>query len=185
MLQALLESVGLTPDDLEITLYPDFGQVIALREGQVDAATGFANNEPVQLASAGIETVVLRVDDATLLAGPGLTVGASTLAAKGELLKRFVAETLRAMQEIIEDPQLGLESAIAEVPELGENRELQLAVLRATIDMWQSPYTDQHGLGAIDVEAWVRSLEFMRTLSGANIPQDLTAAQLVTEELIP
>lgn len=185
MLQGLLESAGLTPEDLEITLYPDFGQVVALREGQVDAATGFANNEPVQLASAGIETVVLRVDDATPLPGPGLTVGVSTLAEKRDLLQAFVAATLRAMEEIIDDPQLGLESAIAEVPELGDNRELQLAVLQATIDMWQSPYTDQRGLGAVDVEAWTRSLDFMKTLPGANVPPELTAAQLVTEELIP
>ena len=33
-----------------IVEYADFGQAVALREGQVDAATGFANNEPVQLA---------------------------------------------------------------------------------------------------------------------------------------
>ena len=40
---------GLTPDDVEIVEYPDFGQATALQQGAVDAATGFANNEPVQL----------------------------------------------------------------------------------------------------------------------------------------
>ena len=49
MLQALLTSAGLTPDDLEIVLYPDFGQGAAVAQGAVDAATGFTNNEPVQL----------------------------------------------------------------------------------------------------------------------------------------
>ncbi|HSH22007.1 MAG TPA: ABC transporter substrate-binding protein, partial [Candidatus Caenarcaniphilales bacterium] len=182
--QALLASAGLTPDDLEIVLYPDFGQATALREGQVDAATGFANNEPVQLEQAGIETVVLRVDEITPLPGPGLTVGTSTLAQKGSLLDAFTAATLRAMQEIIADPESGLDSAIAEVPELGEDRETQLAILRATVEMWQSPYTDQHGLGAIDREAWTRSVEFMRTLPETTLPPALTVEQLVTEELI-
>ena len=51
MLQALLDSAGLTPDDVVIRDYPDFGQAAALQQGQVDAATGFRNNEPVQLAS--------------------------------------------------------------------------------------------------------------------------------------
>ena len=75
MLQALLASANLTPDDITIKLYPDFSQATALRESQVDAATGFANNEPVQLALAGIETNVLTVDQATPLPGQGLTVG--------------------------------------------------------------------------------------------------------------
>ena len=33
--------------------YPDFGQGAAVAQGAVDAATGFANNEPVQLELAG------------------------------------------------------------------------------------------------------------------------------------
>jgi NitT/TauT family transport system substrate-binding protein len=184
MLQALLASADLTPDDLEIVLYPDFGQVVALREGQVDAATGFANNEPVQLQLAGIEPVVLRVDEITPLPGPGLITGADTLNDRAEALRAFVDATLRAMEEIVEDPELGLESSIAEVPELADDRDTQLAILRATVEMWRSPYTDEHGVGAIDEQAWTRSIEFMRTLPETTLPQDLTADQLITEELI-
>ena len=53
MLQALLQSANLTPDDVEIVEYPDFGQGAAVAQGAVDAATGFANNEPVQLERTG------------------------------------------------------------------------------------------------------------------------------------
>ena len=55
MLQALLGSAGLTPDDLTITEFPDFSQGAAVLTDRVDAATGFANNEPVQVALAGDE----------------------------------------------------------------------------------------------------------------------------------
>jgi NitT/TauT family transport system substrate-binding protein len=185
MLQALLASAGLTPSDLDIRLYPDFGQAVALREGLVDAATGFANNEPVQLALAGIETTVLRVDDITPLPGPGLTVGQSTLAEQPAALRAFVAATLRAMSEIVANPEAGLDDAVREVPELGEDRPTQLAILRATVDMWRSPYTDQHGLGAIDADAWRRSIEFMQTLPDVEVKPDLTADQLLTQELLP
>lgn len=184
MLQALLASAGLTPDDLTIRDYPDFGQAVGLRERQVDAATGFANNEPVQLALDGIETNVLRVDEVTPLPGPGLTVGDGTLAAKRDALRGFVAATLRAMAEIIADPEVGLDDAIAEVADLGADRAKQLAILRATIETWRSPYTDQHGPGAIDHDAWTRSADFMRTLPEMTIPTDLTADVLVTEDLL-
>ena len=71
MLQALLASAGLTTDDVEIVEYPDFTQEIAVEQGAVDAATGFANNEPVQLELHGEKAVVLHVDGVTPLPGPG------------------------------------------------------------------------------------------------------------------
>ena len=185
MLQALLASAGLVPEDLQVEVYSDFGQAVALRQGQVDAATGFANNEPVALEREGFATTLLRVDEITPLPGPGLTVGQATLSEKPEALRAFVAATLRAMSEIIAAPEAGLQDAIAEVPELGQDGEVQLSILRATIEMWQSPYVAQHGLGAIDLEAWRLSLGFMRALPESNVPAELAAEDLVTEDLLP
>lgn len=185
MLQALLASAGLTLDDLEIHDYPDYGQAVGLRQGQVDAATGFRNNEPVQLALQGFDTNVLDIDQVTPLPGPGLTVGTATLTNKRDALRAFIAATLRAMNEIDADPGAGLNDAIAVVPELGSDRSTQLAILEATIEMWHSPYTDAHGLGAIDQAAWGQSLEFMRGLPDSNIPSSLTADQLTSTEVLP
>ena len=184
MLQALLASANLTPDDITIKLYPDFSQATALRESQVDAATGFANNEPVQLALAGIETNVLTVDQATPLPGQGLTVGAA-LGSKKEALQAFVAATLRAMEEITANPQVGLDDSIAAVPDLATDRASQLAILNATVNIWHSSYTDQNGLGAIDKNAWTSSIDFMKTLPDLGVSSSLTADQLLTEDLLP
>ena len=185
MLQALLASANLTPDQIDIREYPDFGQGTALQQGQVNAATAFRNNEPVQLGLAGFETTRLTIDEITPLPGPGLIVGAATLAAKHEALRAFVAATLRAMTEIIANPQVGLDDSIAQVPDLASTRATQLAILQATIETWQSPYTVQNGLGAINPDAWATSLNFMRNLPDSNIPQTLTVDQLVTEDLLP
>jgi NitT/TauT family transport system substrate-binding protein len=184
MLQALLASAGLTVDDLEVRDYPDFGQAVGLRQGQVETATGFRNNEPVQLARQGFATNVLTIDEITPLAGPGLIVGVSTLGQKRDALRAFVAATTRAMDEIAADPEAGLNDAIAVVPELAGDRDGQLAVLEATVEMWSSPYTQQHGTGAVDHGAWVSSLEFMRGLPDSNIPADMTVDDLLTAELI-
>jgi NitT/TauT family transport system substrate-binding protein len=184
MLQALLASADLTVDDIEIRDYPDFGQAVGLQQGQVEAATGFRNNEPVQLARQGFETTMLTIDDITPLPGPGLIVGSATLESKRDALAAFVEATLRAMDEIAADPAAGLEDAIAVVPDLANDREGQLAVLEATVAAWQSPYTQQNGTGAIDEDAWIASLDFMRGLPDSNIPADLTVDQLVTTELI-
>jgi NitT/TauT family transport system substrate-binding protein len=71
MLQALLDSVGLTPADLQIVEFPDYGQRVAVEQGVVDSATGFVNNEPIQMKRDGTTPVVLTVDQVVPLPGPG------------------------------------------------------------------------------------------------------------------
>ena len=184
-LQAMLETAGLTPDDLEIVTYPDFGQAVAVSTGQVDAATGFSSNEPVQLALQGLEVNVLNVADIAPLPGPGLVVGKDTLATRGEALRAFTAATIRAMEEIKADPQVGLDATFARVPELASDPETQRAILEATIESWTSDYASEHGLGSIDWTAWESGLEIMRSLPGSVVSDSLTVEDLVTDELEP
>ncbi|MEO8625409.1 MAG: ABC transporter substrate-binding protein [Candidatus Limnocylindrales bacterium] len=185
MLQALLSSDNLTTGDIIERDYPDYGQGVALQQGQVDAATAYHNNEPVQLGLAGFATTELTVDQIVPLPGPGLIVGTATLTAKHDALAAFVTATLRAMREIDASPELGLADAIAVVPELASDQTTQLAILQATIDMWHSSITDAHGLGAIDEGGWSSSLNFMRDLPGSNIPDTLTLDDLINTELLP
>ena len=185
MLEALLASAQMTPSDVQVVLYPDYGQAVAVQQGAVDAATGFTNNEPVQLQLNGTPTTELHVDQATPLPGPGLIVGTSTLASKHDALKAFVAATLRAMDEVMADPQAGLTASIAAEPTLAGSDATQLAILQATIATWESPYTQAHGLGAIDQDAWSRSIDFMKTLPEKVVAGPVTVDQVVNEGLLP
>lgn len=186
MLQALLASAGLKPSDLDIQVYPDFGQGTALAQGAVDAATGFVNNEPVVLEESGTPATVLTVDKAVPLPGNGLIAGTRTITTKAAALKAFVAATLRAMKEIRTDPQKGLDAAIAAVPVLGADRATQLAVLKATIATWDDAYTTGHGEGSIDRAAWTATVTFMAGLPDSPISgTPPTVDQLVDESLLP
>jgi NitT/TauT family transport system substrate-binding protein len=185
MLQALLSSADLTADDLTITLYPDFGQVVGLAQDQVESATGFVNNEPVVLALQGFPVNVLTVDDIVPLPGPGLVVGESTLAAKREALASFVAVTLEAMERIRAQPQLGLDATFAVVPELATKPELQAAILDATIAAWSNDYTDTNGLGAIDPTSWEASVAFMTAMPESPVKGEVVPADAFTTELLP
>lgn len=184
-LQALLGSAGLTPDDVKIVSYPDFGQGVAVGSGQVDAATGFATNEPVQLTLQGLDVNVLHVADVAPLPGPGLVTGRNTLETKGEALQAFTAATVRAMEDIVADPQLGLDATFERVPELASDPETQLAILRATIDSWISEYATEHGIGSIDRSTWESGLEIMRSLPDSVVRDALTVDDLVTDVLQP
>lgn len=183
MLQALLDSAGLSPDDLEIVEYPDFGQGAAVIAGAVDAATGFANNEPVQLELTGEEASVLHVDDVVPLPGNGLIVGAATLDAKREAIAAFIDGTLAAMRDIAADPELGLDAAIEAVPELGTARDTQAAILAATIDVWSGPVQEAEGLGAISPDDWAASIAYLESLDLVADP--VTVDQVVDASLLP
>ena len=182
MLQALLQSAGLTPEDVTIVEFPDFGQLTGLVQDQVDAATGFANNEPIQLARAGFEPVVLRVDDEVALPGPGLVTGTATLASKEAALRAFTAATLDAMAQIVDDPQAGLDATFQAVPDLAADPELQREILDATIETWSNPRTGAP-LGSIDRDGWQQSLDFMTELG--LVPNAVTVDKLVDESLLP
>jgi NitT/TauT family transport system substrate-binding protein len=185
MLQALLDSVGLTVDDVSVVEYPTYGQLAGVEQGAVDAATGFANNEPVLLALAGETPVVLHVDSAVALPGNGLIVGTAAAQDKAAAVRAFVAATLRAMQDVIDDPSAGLDATFAAVPELASDRAAQEAVLAATIDGWQSALTETQGLGAIDTAGWQASIDFMKSLPGDLVPNPVTVDQLVTTDFLP
>ena len=183
MLQALLDSADLTPDDVHIVEYPDFGQGAAVTAGAVDAATGFRNNEPVQLRLTGAEVSVLTVDAITPLPGNGLIAGKAAVTDKGDALRGFIAATLRAMQEIKAKPELGLDAAVKQVPELAAARDVQAAILDATIEVWTGPAQEAHGLGAIDPADWQTSIDYMASLD--LVPKPVKPADMIDTSLLP
>lgn len=186
MLQALLGSAGLTTDDVEFVLYPEYTQLAGLEQGQVDAATGFANNEPVQLSrTSGEAPVILVVDHILPLPGNGLIAGTKTIDSKRDAIALFMAATLRAMDEIAASPETGLAAAAVAVPELAKDCEGQLRVLKATIDLWRNDLTDRQGFGAIDRNAWVASIDFMSHLPGGLVPNPVTVDDVLDDSLLP
>ena len=182
-LQILLGSANLTTADVQIIEYPDFTQRAAVAQGAVDAATGFANNEPVQLELDGVPAVVLHIDDIIALPGPGLISGSGTLETKHDAVAAFVAATLRAMKEIQADPKVGLDAAIKAVPELASARDAQAAILAATIATWEGPVQRQQGLGALDLAGWGASIPYFQSLGVIKKP--VTVQDLVRPGLLP
>jgi NitT/TauT family transport system substrate-binding protein len=183
MLQALLGSADLRPDDLQIVEYPDYGQGAAVTQGAVDAATGFANNEPVQLRLTGVQVNVLTVDSIVPLPGNGLIAGTRTIDTKRDPIAGFVAATLRAMEEIKADPEKGLDAAIKQVPDLATSRDTQAAILDATIEVWSGSAQQARGLGAIEPADWQKSVDYLTKLG--LVPKPVAIDDLVDTGLLP
>ena len=183
MLQALLGSAGLKATDVKIVEYPLYGQGAAVQQGAVDAATGFSNNEPVQLQLAGFEPTILHVDSIVALPGPGLISSRTTLSTKGAAIAAFVAATLRAMNDIAANPKLGLDATIKVVPEAAADPATQAAILDATIRAWKGSAPGAPAMGSIDAAGWAASVAFMTTLGLVANP--VTVSDLIRSDMLP
>jgi NitT/TauT family transport system substrate-binding protein len=179
-LLALLESGGLTEEDVTIREYPQFNQVDGLSNGDVDLITGFRNNEPLRLEARDVAVDLLTVDDAVPLPGPGLITGDGLLASDPELVRAFAEATAAAQRAVIEDPEVGFAAAEAEVPEIAEDPDVARAVLEATIVLWEGDGFDE---GRIDVEMWESAYDTMERLGfiDGSVPLDDMIAPRVLE----
>jgi NitT/TauT family transport system substrate-binding protein len=143
-----------------------FTQVAAISEGKVTVAAGYGNNEPIQLERQGIPVNVIRVSDYFPLASDSLIASEQLISSNPDVVRRFVRATLRAMAEVIADPDTAFTVALDYIPELKSadqpTRDLQRAVLQATLDYWQSDKTKTEGLGFCNEENWRETHTFLR-----------------------
>ena len=118
------------------------------------------------------------------LPGHGLIVGTSTLGlearrARGVRRRDAAGDGARSRP----NPEVGLDAAIAAVPELASARDTQAAILDATIDVWTGPVQETGGLGAISPEAGRQSIDYLTTLD--LVPNPVTTDDVIDTTLLP
>jgi putative riboflavin transport system substrate-binding protein len=178
-LLALLDAGGLTEDDVTIREYPQFNQVEGFLNGDVDLITGFRANEPLRLDAQGVEVALMTVDDFAPLPGPGIVVGDELLGADPAMVAALASAVVTAQQRIADDPDSGVDAAIAEVPAIADDRDTALAVLEATIEAWAPPITGEVVLGV-----WESGYDTMQRLGfiDGSVPLEAMYDQTVMVE---
>jgi len=157
-----------------------FAQVAALTEGKVQVASGYGNNEPVQLDQQGIKVNVIKVADFYPLASDGIVTSEAQIKDQAAIVHGFVRATLKGMQDVIANPNEGFQAALDVIPELksadAKTQDLQLKVLQATLPYWQSDLTKQQGAGFSDIKSWEATHKFMRDSGLLKSDVDLSKA---------
>jgi ABC-type nitrate/sulfonate/bicarbonate transport system substrate-binding protein len=131
---------------------------------------------------------VFYASAAAPFAGPGLISSPTTIQNKRDAIRAFIAATLEAMRQIAANPELGVDAAAKVVPEVAATpaaRAGSLAVMKATVDVWAGPLQESAGYGAISVEGWETSINFMRSIPGQKVLDGLKASDIVDESLLP
>lgn len=140
-----------------------FTQAQAVLEDKVQAATGYAMNEPVLLRQQGVEVDVLRVADVYNLAANGIVVSERLIAEAPEVVRGFVTASLKGLRATLDNPDEAFEVSLGFIPEanLGDV-DLQRQVLLESLPYWYSEKTNTEGLGYTDAGLWKATEQFMR-----------------------
>jgi NitT/TauT family transport system substrate-binding protein len=155
--QALLAANDIDPKSIR-TETIGYRQLDAVLQGQVEAAVGYATNEPVQLRQMGKAPTVIEIADSMNLASNGLVVAQSLIDESPEIVQALVTAMLAGLGDTLADPDRAFDVAVAAVPEAGaaEARATQRQVLEESLRFWTAPK-----LGAIDPALWSASQDFL------------------------
>ncbi len=101
--RAFLEANGLAETDVNQQEI-GFTQVAAVQSGQVDAAVGYVNNEPIVLDQNGYPVTVFPVADQVDMVANGVLTSEKVIRENPELVRGFVKALLRGVEDTIKDP---------------------------------------------------------------------------------
>jgi NitT/TauT family transport system substrate-binding protein len=181
-LLALLEGAGLTESDVTVESV-GFTQAQALLTGQVDAIMGYVNNEPIQLEKQGMATRVFPAADAAPLVSNGLVALEKTLDDDSDMVKAFVAATLKGVDYTNAHPDEAVELSKEFVPSLTEQAQLDDAklVLAASIPLWQA----DRPLGAVADGAWQTTIDFLAERGLLPGQTEVKVDDIYTDDYLP
>jgi len=146
-LLAMLGSVGLTEDDIELQSVGFDARVFT--EGQVDIYPVFLNNEPDTIRRAGVDiTVIDPTDFGVPTLGLTFLAREETLAEDPELVERFLRASMRGAQYAAEHVDEAVEVTLTYAE--GADPEHQRFLLEQ--DLAAAERAD--GMGRADAEQW-------------------------------
>ena len=150
----LASQVGVQPDSVEwITMEPKLRETLLVK-GDVNAVSGFATTVVPSLEKAGKKVEDMNVfyytDNGLPLYGNAIVVKKAFLQQNPEVVKGFLRAYFKGFQDVLKDPDAGLESVMKAGDSLmdknAEKRRLQIALEK----LFVTPEVETVGLGGVD-----------------------------------
>jgi len=149
-LLALLHHAGLSRSSVSIESI-NYTQVPAVANHKVDAAEGYAMNEPIELRAEGKQVTEFDVWRWANLAGAGISAGDRFISAHPSIVRAFVRATLQGLAYTLAHPRAAFTISARAVP-ITSGQTVQWHVLQRAIDFWR-PETGKP-LGYVDPAVW-------------------------------
>lgn len=180
MFPLVMAANGLKEGDVKIVNMPGDSLVAALMQGTVDTIAGSVDSYSLTLKSLGSETTdFLFIDNGAPTVSTSIIASDSFLARKPDVVKAFVAASLKGWYAAIDDPA----AAVAELKKLFPDANEKLAP--AQIDATKFLMCVNHAkfVGKANPEQWANTVKI---LSEINIlPPSTPATSYYTYDFLP
>lgn len=176
--KALVQGAGLPEEKINLQVV-GYAQLASLTEDKVDAAICYIANEPVQLRALGRSVNEIPVSNYVDIVSNGLITNEKSIKERAQIVGALARALTRGIGDTIADPAAAFEICLKHVPAAGgENRALQEAVLKRSIELWR---TEKIGLS--QRASWAVSQDFMRKAGLIDRTTDVDA--MFTNRFIP
>jgi NitT/TauT family transport system substrate-binding protein len=160
---AVARANGMDPNKVRWTLMSPPAKIPSLLAGKVDAIVTFHNSYPSIVEGArklGKEVVALLYADwgVDIYTG-GLIAREEDLQKNQDLVRRFLKATYEGTAWAIDDPEGAVQLFMKRNPTL--NAEIVRAEWKITVDHLLTPLAQKYGLGYIDREKMVRTIDIV------------------------
>lgn len=164
-------------DFKQSTVSPPYENMLLL--GRVDVVPGYVDAEVPELEAKaggpGSLSILLGADYGYDAYGSGLFTSAKMIADRPDVVQRFVKAYLQAFKFVVENPQQAVDIVVAANPEYKGKENTLLMQLNADIkSTFFSPYTKEHGIGAISDKQWTETAQVLK--EQGMLPADFSAA---------
>lgn len=186
----VLTNSGLTPEDITVTNVPDGALVSSYLQGAGGAVgiLGGLDDKPAEIkANGGAAPIAFPYSDFGVnQVGYCIVANTETVASNPDLVKRFMAATVRAFAEAEKDPDAAI-NAVADIVGGTMNEDAGKAqareVLDVTLGILYSAANKDHVLGLNVPEDWDSMLALMKEYNG--LETDKPATAFYTNEFLP
>jgi NitT/TauT family transport system substrate-binding protein len=179
----MMRKSGLKETDLQLSTI-GFTQVESVLNNKVDAAVGYAVNEPLQLKAQGKEIFQIDMKDvAPEVAGDGIIASETTLRDKPELAKAFARAFLKGLGDTIQDPEAAFTTTLKFVPDAAKDETVKKAqhdvLLKVVSEYWKT----SGKLGQSDPKLWDQTQSVLKEVGLLDRETDMSKA--VTNAFLP
>jgi len=177
-LLVLLHRAGIRRNDVSIRSV-GFTQVESVAHHKVDAAVGYAMNEPVQLRHQHFRTSEFDIWKWANIAGAGIAAGDQEIARHPDDVRAFVRATLHGLRDTLRAPRQAY-GISARAIKIHSEADFQRAVLMRSLDFWRPERG--HPVGWVDPRIWRDTARLL--LQFQQIPRPLDASRFYTNQFV-
>ena len=180
MFPLVMAATGLKEGDIKIVNMPGDSLVAALMQGIVDTIAGSVDSYSLTLKSLGAETTdFLFIDNGAPTVSTSIIASDSYLAQKPEVVKAFVAASLKGWYAAIDDPA----AAVVELKKLFPDANEKLAPAQIDATKFLMCVNKAKFVGKANPEQWA---DTVKILSEINIlPAGTPATAYYTYDFLP